>query len=96
MVKFTLTNLSNGTLEVTGPAEADSGFEVTHVRFMVAQGDVIVEGGGEVSGSGWKGAAPAGGLQPGPAHGFGLAVMLNPSPPARYETLTWVEAIALT
>lgn len=96
MVKFGLTSIHNGTLEASGPAEADPGMEVRHLRFMIAQGDAMVEDEADVSGGGWRGETPAGGLQPGPAHGFGLAVMFKSASPARFETFTWVEPVTLT
>ena len=35
MVKFGLTSIHNGTLEASGPAEADPGMEVRHLRSAV-------------------------------------------------------------
>jgi hypothetical protein len=96
MLKFTTASIGNGTLQVTGPAEGDPGMEVKQVRFTVAQGDVMVEDAASVSGSGWSGQTPAGGLQPGAAVGIGLAVMFNSGSPGSYETRTWVEPITLT
>jgi hypothetical protein len=96
MVKFTTASVNDGTVAVTGPAEADGGLQVKHLRFTIAQGDAMVEGDANVSGGGWSGEAPAGDLKPGPAHGIGLAVLFRSEQPAGYETRTWVEPITLT
>jgi hypothetical protein len=95
MVQFTTASISNGNLLVAGPAEPDPGLEVRHLRFVVAQGDAMVEHEAEVANGGWRGEVPAGDLQAGPAHGIGLAVMFKPGAPASYETRTWVEPITL-
>jgi hypothetical protein len=97
VARFSQTRLSGGTLEVTGPLTANPGMQVKHLRFMVAQGDVMVEDEADVgSGGGWSGKTPAGGLQPGAAHGFGLAVMFNPASPPGFETFTWLDHVTLT
>jgi hypothetical protein len=96
VLRFTTASITDGTLTVTGPAEGDPGMQVKHLRFTVVQGESLVEDEATVSGSGWSGSAPAGGLQPGAATGIGLAVLVNPGSPASTETRTWVEPIALT
>jgi hypothetical protein len=96
VVRFTTASISNGTLQVTGPAEGDPGMEVKQIRFTVAQGDAMVEDDASVSGSGWSGQTAAGDLKPGAAVGIGLAVMFKADAPAGYETRTWVEPITLT
>ena len=96
MIKFTTASISNGNLQVTGPADPGSGLPVKHLRFLVAQGDAMVENEATVSGSGWHGEVPAGDLKPGPAHGVGLAVMVRDGSPGSFETTTWVEPITLS
>ncbi len=96
MLKFTTASISDGNLVVTGPADPGSGLPVKHLRFLVAQGDAIVENDAFVSGDDWRGEAPAGDLKPGPAHGVGLAVMVREGSPGSYETTTWVEPITLS
>jgi hypothetical protein len=97
VARFSQTRLSGGTVEVNGPLTANPGMEVKHLRFMIAQDDVMVEDDADsVSDVGWSGQAPAGGLQPGTAHAFGLAVMLKSASPPSFETFTWVEQVTLT
>jgi hypothetical protein len=96
VLKFTTASITDGNLQVEGPADSGSGLPVKHLRFVVAQGDAMVENEATVSGGGWHGEAPAGDLKPGPAHGVGLAVMFRPDSPGSYETTTWVEPITLT
>jgi hypothetical protein len=96
VVRFTTASISNGTLQVTGPAEGDPGMEVKQVRFTVAQGDVMVEDDASAAGGSWSGQTPAGDLKPGAAVGIGLAVMFKADSPGSYETRTWVEPITLT
>jgi len=96
VLKFTTASISNGNLQVAGPASSDSGLPVKHLRFLVAQGDAMVENEAFVSGDEWRGEAPAGDLKPGPAHGVGLAVMISAGSPGSYQTTTWVEPITLS
>ena len=93
MKKFEQTTLSDGTLTARGPFQVDPGTEVKHLHFLVAQAGVLVEGEAFVSGDEWSGRAPAGDLQPGPAHGQGLAIMLSSGSPPALETFTWLEPI---
>ncbi len=67
MVRFTTASISDGTLQVRGPADGDPGMEVKHLRFTIAQGVAMVEDEANVSGGEWAGTTSAGGLQPGPA-----------------------------
>jgi hypothetical protein len=92
---FSDVRLSNGTVRVHGPFD-DEGMEVKHLRFMIAQGGVMVEDEAHASGGDWSGHTAAGGLQPGPALAFALAVMLKPAAPPRFETFTWFEDVTLT
>jgi hypothetical protein len=97
MVKFTTTTLRDGTLEVGGPATADPGMEVKHLRFVIAQGDVMVEDDADsVGGGSWTWTGSAGDLQPGAAYALGLAVMFKSAAPASLETVTWFEPVTLT
>ena len=96
MIKFTTANISNGTLEVTGPSNPEPGTEVKHLRFAIAQGDVMVESEGTASGDSWVGSADAGALKPGDAHGYGVALMFKSGAPPSFETFTWLEQVTLT
>jgi hypothetical protein len=96
VARFSQTRLSGGTLEVTGPLTANPGMQVKHLRFLIAQGDAMVEDEAVASDGGWSAKTEAAGLQPGPAHGFGLVVAFNPASPPGFETFTWVDQITLT
>ncbi len=96
MIKFTTASISNGTLEVAGPSNPEAGAEVKHLRFAVTQGDVMVEGEGSAAGSGWSGSTDAGGLKPGDAHAYGVALMFKGSAPPSFETFSWLEQVTLT
>ena len=96
MVRFTTASISDGTLQVRGPADGDPGMDVKHLRFTIAQGVAMVEDEANVSGGEWAGTTSAGGLQPGPALGIGLAVFFNAASPGSYETRTWAEPITVT
>jgi hypothetical protein len=43
VLKFTTASITDGNLQVAGPAGSDSGLPVKHLRFLVAQGDAMVE-----------------------------------------------------
>jgi hypothetical protein len=96
VIKFTTANISNGTLEVTGPSNPEPGTEVKHLRFAIAQGNVMVESEGNAAAGGWSGSADAGALQPGDAHGYGVALMFKSGAPPSFETFTWLEQVTLT
>lgn len=96
MLKFSEAKIRNGEVEVTGPSHPNAGMKVKHLRFMIAQGAVMVEDEGKVWRGKWKGKTPARGLKPGSAQGFGLAVMFKPASPGSFETFTWVEQVTLT
>ena len=96
MLKFTTATLANGTLEVSGPSSPEPGAQVKHLRFAIAQGDVMVESEGTASGDTWVGSADAGALKPGDAHGYGVALMFKESAPPSFETFSWLEQVTLT
>jgi hypothetical protein len=96
VVKFTAASISDGTLSVSGPAEASPGFQVKHLRFTVVQGAAVAENEAAVSGTDWAGNVPADGFAPGPATGIGLAVTVKTDSPASTETISWVEPLTLT
>jgi hypothetical protein len=88
--------LDDGRLLVGGPFDPE-GMDVKLMRFVVTQGDVMVEGDNHHAGpTTWDGFTPAQGLQPGPAYGFAHAVLMAQGPPRRFETVTWGEAITIT
>jgi hypothetical protein len=96
VIKFSSASISDGTLQVAGPSNPEPGAEVKHLRFAVAQGDVMVEGEGSASGSGWSGSTGAGDLKPGDAHAYGVALMFKGAAPPSFETFTWLEPVTLT
>jgi hypothetical protein len=96
VVRFTAASISDGTLNVSGPAEASPGFQVKHLRFTVVQGDALAENEATVSGTDWAGDVSADGFAPGPATGVGLAVTVKADAPASTETISWVEPLSLT
>jgi hypothetical protein len=96
VLKFTTATLTDGTLEVSGPSNPEPGTEVKHLRFAIAQGDVMVEAEGSAATGGWTGSTQAGGLKPGDAHGYGVALLFKESAPPSFETFTWLEQVTLT
>jgi hypothetical protein len=96
MLKFTDAKLKGGKLVVEGPSKPNPGMKIKHLRFMIAQGAVMVEDEGKVWQGKWKGKTPAGKLKPGSAQGFGLAVMFKPKAPGSFELFTWVEQVEIT
>lgn len=97
MLKFKTAKLRSGKVEVTGPSNLAPGAKVRHLRFVIAQGDVMVEDKARVStGGNWMGNAPAGGLRRGIAYGCGMAVILESTTPPTIQTFTWAEVIKVT
>jgi hypothetical protein len=96
MLKFTTARLTDGTLEVSGPSNPEPGTEVKHLRFVITQGDVMVEDEGSAAPGGWNGSTQAGGLKPGDAHGYGVALLFKEAAPPSFETFTWLEQVNLT
>jgi hypothetical protein len=95
MLRFTQTVLRGRRLEVAGPFEGNPK-ALKHLRFMVAQRDTMVEGAAKLSPTGsWIGTTPAKGLKPGGAHAIGVAVLVQPGSPPRFETFTWAERVEL-
>jgi hypothetical protein len=95
MLRFEQTLLRGGRLEVAGPFNGNPK-ALKHLRFMVAQRDTMVEAAAKVSPAGsWMGRTPAKGLKPGGAHAIGLAVLVQPGSPPRFETFTWAERVEL-
>jgi hypothetical protein len=96
VLKFTTAKLGNGSLELGGPATPNPGMEVRHLRFVIAQDGTLVEDeADDVSGGQWTWTGSAGGLQPGTAHGFGIAVMFKQAAPPSFETFSWLEEVTL-
>lgn len=88
--------LEDGRLMVKGPFDPE-GMDVKVLRFMVAQGNVLVEGDNHHAGpTSWDGFTPAQGLQPGAAYGFATAVLMKPGSPPRFESFAWGEPITIT
>jgi hypothetical protein len=90
MLKFKTARLRDNKLEVEGEASAGASWQIRHLRFMISQGDVMVEDQGTVKGESWTGKTKANGLKAGPAQAFGLAIRLDANIPPAFETVTWV------
>jgi hypothetical protein len=96
MLRFSHTLLRNGKLEVAGPFEGNPR-TLKHLHFVISQAGRMAEGAAKVSRTGsWKGTTAARGFKPGGAHATGLAVMVQPGSPPRFETFTWSERVELT
>jgi hypothetical protein len=82
-----------GDLQVDPPATASD----VDIRFMLVQGDVVVEGTGKGSSSGWAGttAAGQGSLKAGIVQAIGLGVVTRKGPNPGYEPFTWSGEIDL-
>jgi hypothetical protein len=88
--------LDGGKVRVSGPFDAE-GKKVIRLRWVIAQGDVMVEGQEHHAGPHtWDGETEAQGLQPGPAHGFALAVMKVPGSPPEFEKEAWDQPVTIT
>jgi hypothetical protein len=90
---------ADGTIQVGGRLTVDpsaSGSDV-EFRFMLVQGDLVVEGTGHGEGSGWVGTTAPGqaSLQAGTVLAIGLAVLAMKELGRGYETFTWSEQIDL-
>jgi hypothetical protein len=92
---FSGAKLVDGTVRVRGPFECAGQEKVKLLRWVIAQGDVVVEGREHHAGpSTWDGQTEAEGLQPGAAHGFAMAVLVTGDPP-RFERFAWDEPVTL-
>jgi hypothetical protein len=92
------TLLPDGSVSVAGSLEVDAAAIVADVefRFLIVQGDVVVQGTGTGSEGGWHGTTPASeaGLQEGDALAIGLAFVGRRSP-AGFEAFSWADQIQL-
>jgi hypothetical protein len=93
MLKFSGVELREGRVFVKGPFQTTDQATVQRLDFMLAQPDVLVRGEGRISGAGWNGDAQAGDLEPGVAHGFGVATLLTPGTPPGFQSFTWGEQV---
>jgi hypothetical protein len=92
---FSGAKLVGGTVAVHGPFECAEGERVKLLRWVIAQGDVVVEGREHHAGpSTWDGETEAEGLQPGDAHAFAFAVLMRPGP--QFESFPWDEPVTIT
>ncbi len=96
MLKFGTAKLTNGVVHVKGPTTLAANAQVRHLRFVIAQGDVMIESAAKASPSGWMGKAKAKGLRKGIAYGCGMAVIQEMNTPPTIETFTWAEVIKVT
>jgi hypothetical protein len=92
---------ADGSVHVTGKVAGVEQAQDVDFRFMIVQGDAVVEGRGRrVDGSaGWSGDTDPGQarLAAGPALAIGLAALARSDPAGGlgYETFTWSEQIEL-
>lgn len=96
MLKFGTTKLANGVVHVNGPTTVGPKAKIRHLRFVIAQGDVMIESAARPGASGWMGKAKAPGLKKGIAYGCGMAVIQEMNTPPTIETFTWAEVIKVT
>jgi hypothetical protein len=97
MRAFDEAKLSNGRLQAKGPLVTEPGQEAEHMHFIVCQGTAVARGSAHVSNGRWSGFADdATGITQGPAHGMGIAIVLNTQSPPSFETVTWFEPIEIT
>jgi hypothetical protein len=111
--EFTKAELEDSELVVTGPfrfTENDPPARVAALVFVIVQGSEVASGAGGAtpaiaSGSGgarpaigsWDGTIEARDLKPGPAHGFGMAVLeSDESPPTMLPPFTWSGEVEIT
>jgi hypothetical protein len=92
------TLLADGSVAVEGSLEVDHAAVLSEVefRFLIVQGEVVVQGTGRGSAGVWSGTAPGGqgDLEEGDALAIGLAFVGRRSP-AGYETFSWADRIRL-
>jgi hypothetical protein len=93
------TLLADGSVAVEGSLEVDpaaAALSDVEFRFLIAQGDVVVQGKGRGSAGFWSGTAPAGQgvLEEGNALAIGLLFVGRRSP-VGYETFSWADQIRL-
>ena len=92
------TLLPDGSVAVEGSLDNDPAAMLSDVefRFLLVQGDVVVQGNGRGSAGVWSGTAPAGQgtLSEGNAVAIGLAFVARRNPPG-YEIFSWSDLIRL-
>jgi hypothetical protein len=92
------TLVADGSVGVDGSLEADTTAILSDVefRFLIVQGDVVVQGKGRGTSGFWSGTAPAGQgtLQEGNALAIGLAFVGRRTPPG-FEIFSWSDSIRL-
>ena len=93
------TLLADGSVAVEGGLEVDVTAALSDVefRFLLVQGDVVVQGRGRGTAGFWSGTTLAGQppLQEGDALAIGLA-FVGRHTPAGYEIFSWSDQIRLT
>jgi hypothetical protein len=95
----TATLVADGTVAVDGTLEIDPEGLLTpevEFRFLLVQGDVVVQGRGRGTNGFWSGKTLLGQptLQEGDALAIGLAFATRRDPPG-YESFTWADRIRL-
>jgi hypothetical protein len=92
------TLLADGSVAVDGSLDVDPATALSDVefRFLIVQGDVVVQGKGRGSAGFWSGTAPAGQgvLEEGNALAIGLLFVGRRSQ-VGYETFSWADQIRL-
>ena len=96
MLRFETVKLAKGVVTAKGPVALTPKSELKHLRFVIAQGDVMIEHAAKASPTGWVGKAKAKGLQKGIAYGCGMAVIQEANTPPTLQTFTWAEVIRVT
>lgn len=90
----------NGRVHLTGTVNLDEPGKDVEVRFLIVQGDLVVEGRGRGEGGGprWSGRTEedSGQLQEGSALAIGLGLVSRDSKPGvGFQTVTWSAQIEL-
>jgi hypothetical protein len=92
------TLLPDGSVAVDGTLDVDTTTALSDVefRFLIVQGDVVVQGKGRGSAGFWSGTAASGqgDLEEGNALAIGLAFVGRRSP-AGYDTFSWADQVRL-
>ena len=89
---------ADGTVRVGGDVEASfATLSDVEFRFLLVQGEVVVQGSGRGSNDRWAGTTDPGqaALQAGSVLAIGLAVVARQTPQPGYQTFSWSEQIDL-
>jgi hypothetical protein len=75
VTRFSSAQLDGDQIVVSGPLQVDPSGDgdVRSLRFVLVQGDAVVDGAGEPGEGSWTGRVPAAGFEPGAVQGFRAA-----------------------